>query len=187
MPASTGFRMRLLLTLTEMPRGSRSECWSCSLLSQGCTNGGLKPIFRISPTFFSPIALCLVTAPRKPEAGPKQIPNTAYADRFHDSISDDGCKVDRLPGALSDFLEPRSWIGAMNYTPQESEPLGCIIAVSPEVVLRDLGIQGEKGIQVPGLGEDLRCVSKLRGFYDDGFLDVENVFRPKQIDPACPA
>src|SRR5664280_1154126 len=99
-----------------------------------------RPGITVVNGFFSPIALCLGTAPRKPEAGPKQIPNTAYADRFHDSISGDGCKVDRLPGALSDLLEPRSWIGAMNYTPQESEPLGCIIAVSPDVVLRDLGI-----------------------------------------------
>jgi hypothetical protein len=96
--------------------------------------------------FFLPIALCLVTAPRKPEAGPKQIPNTAYADRFHDSISDDGCKVDRLPGALSDFLEPRSWIGAMNHAPQKAQPLGSVVAVPPDVVLRDLDVQSEKGI-----------------------------------------
>ena len=138
-----------------------------------------RPGITVVNGFFPPIALCLGTAPRKPEAGPKQIPNTAYADRFHDSISDDGCKVDRLPGALSDFLEPRSWIGAMNYTPQESEPLGCIIAVSPDVVLRDLGIQGEKGIQVPALGKDVSRVAKLRGFDDHGFLNVEDVFIPK--------
>src|SRR5208283_2172657 len=68
-----------------------------------------------------------------------------------------------------------------------SEPLGCIIAVSPDVVLRDLGIQGEKGIQVPGLGKDVSRVAKLRGFDDHGFLNVEDVFIPKQIDPACPA
>src|SRR5664280_3359141 len=75
----------------------------------------------------------------------------------------------------------------MNYTPQESEPLGCIIAVSPDVVLRDLGVQSEKGIHAPGLGEDVSRVAKLRSFDDDAFLNVENVFIPKQIDPACPA
>src|ERR1035438_4199853 len=98
-----------------------------------------------------------------------------------------GCKVDSLPGALFDFLEPCSWIGTMNYTPQESEPLGCIIAVSPDVVLRDLGVQSEKGIHAPGLGEDVSRVAKLRGFYDHGSLNVADVFIPKQIDPACPA
>jgi hypothetical protein len=30
-------------------------------------------------------------------------------------------------------------------------------------------------------------MAKLRGFDDHGFLNVENVFIPKQIDPACPA
>ncbi len=75
----------------------------------------------------------------------------------------------------------------MNHAPQKAHPLGCIIAVSPDVVLRDLGVQSEKGIQVPGLGEDVSRVAKLRGFDDDGFLNIENVFIPKQIDPACPA
>ena len=31
---------------------------------------------------FSPAALCLVKAPRKPEARPMQMPRTAYADRL---------------------------------------------------------------------------------------------------------
>ncbi len=138
-----------------------------------------RPGITVVNRFFSPIALCLGTAPRKPEAGPKQIPNTAYADRFHDSISDDGCKVDRLPGALSDFLEPRSLIRAMNHAPQKAKPFGCIVAVSPDVVLRDLGVQGKKGIHVPRLGEDVSRVAKLRGFDDHGFLNVEDVFIPK--------
>ena len=43
-----------------------------------------------------------------------------------------GCKVDRLPGALSDFLELRSRVGTMNHAPQESKPLGCIVAVSAD-------------------------------------------------------
>src|SRR5271157_2665880 len=75
----------------------------------------------------------------------------------------------------------------MNYTPQEPEPLGCIVAISPDVVLRDLGVQGKKGINIPGFGEDVSCMAKLRGFDDYGFLHVEDVFPPKQIDPACPA
>jgi hypothetical protein len=52
MPATGGFRMSLLLNLTEMPRGARSECCSCRLLCPGCSHGGLNPIFRISPTLF---------------------------------------------------------------------------------------------------------------------------------------
>src|SRR5208283_4063728 len=48
----------------------------------------------------------------------------------HDSLPDGSCEVDSLPGALSDFLEPRSWIGTMNHAPQKAQPLGCIIGVS---------------------------------------------------------
>src|SRR5271165_6006538 len=105
----------------------------------------------------------------------------------HDSLPYGGCKVDSLPDTLPDFLEPHSWVGAVNHAPQKAQPLGCIIAVSPDVVLRDLGVQGEKGIQVPGFGKDVSRVAKLRGFDDHGFLHVEDVFLPKQIDPACPA
>src|SRR5208283_5505800 len=73
------------------------------------------------------------------------------------------------------------------HPPQKAQPFGGIIAVPTDVVLRDLGVQSEKSIHVPGLGEDVSRVAKLRGFYDDGFLNVENVFLPKQIDPARPA
>jgi hypothetical protein len=51
----------------------------------------------------------------------------------------------------------------------------------------DLGVQSEKGIHAPRLGEDVSRVAKLRGFDDHGFLNVEDIFLPKQIDPACPA
>ena len=36
----------------------------------------------------------------------------------------------------------------MNHAPQKAEPFGGIVSVSSNVVLRDLGVQGEKGIQV---------------------------------------
>src|SRR5271157_4683201 len=75
----------------------------------------------------------------------------------------------------------------MNHPPQKAQPFGGIIAVPTDVVLRDLGVQSEKGIHVPGLGEDVSRVAKLRSFDDNAFLNVENVFLPKQIDPACPA
>src|SRR5271165_4427548 len=97
------------------------------------------------------------------------------------------CEVDLLTDALVDFLEPRSLIGAMNHTAQKAEPFGCIVAIPPNVVLRDLGVQGKKTVHTSRLGEDVSRVAKLRGFYDDGFLNVEDVFLPKQIDPACPA
>jgi len=99
------------------------------------------------------------------------------------------CEVDLFTDALFDFLEPCSWIGAVNHAAQKAEPFGCIVAVPPDVVLRDLGVQSEKGIHAPRLGEDVSRVAKLRGFNDHGFLNVENVFIPKQIDstrPACP-
>ena len=72
----------------------------------------------------------------------------------------------------------------MNHAPQKAQPLGRIVAVPPDVVLRDLGVQSEKGIHAPGFGKDVSRVAKLRGFDNDGFLNVENVFLPKQIDPA---
>ena len=75
----------------------------------------------------------------------------------------------------------------MNHAAEKAQPFGCIVAVSTDVVLRGPGVQGKKGIHAPRLGEDVSRVAKLRGFYDDGFLDVENVFLPKQIEPACPA
>ena len=74
-----------------------------------------------------------------------------------------GCKVDSLPCPLPDFLQPCSWICAMNHPPQKAQPFGGIIAVPADVVLRDLGVQGEKDIHVPGLGEDVSRVAKLRG------------------------
>src|SRR5271157_3136457 len=140
-----------------------------------------RPGITVVNRFFSPIALCLVTAPRKPEAGPKQNTEHGVCGSAHDSL---GCKVDSLPCALSDFLEPCSWICAMNHPPQKAQPFGGIIAVPTDVVLRDLGVQSEKGIYVPGLGENVSRVAKLRSFDDDAFLNVENVFLPKQIDPA---
>src|SRR5208283_2693657 len=104
----------------------------------------------------------------------------------HDSLSHSR-EVDSLADPLPDFLEPRPGVGTVNYAPQKAQALGCIVAVSPDVVLRDLGVQGKKGIHAPGLGKDVSRVAKLRGFDDHGFLHVENVFLPKQIDPACPA
>src|ERR1019366_9502689 len=104
-----------------------------------------------------------------------------------DSLRHGRCKINFLPYPLSDFLEPRSWIGAVDHPPQKAQALGCIVVVPTDVVLRGLGVQGKKGIHAPRLGEDVSRVAKLRGFYDDGFLNVENVFLPKQIDPACPA
>ena len=101
-----------------------------------------------------------------------------------DSLDHDRFKVDLLPDVLSDLLEPRSRIGAVNHTSQKTEVLGCIVAVSPNVVLRNLGVQGKKGIHAPGLGEDVGGVAKLRRFDDDSLLNVKNVFIPKQIDPA---
>src|SRR5271157_3543436 len=108
-------------------------------------------------------------------------------ESVHDSPPKGSRKVDSLPYALPHFLEPRPGIGAMNHAAEKAQSLGCIVAVPPDVVLRDLGVQSEKGIHAPGLGEDVSRVAKLRGFDDDGFLNVENVLISKQIDPTCPA
>src|SRR5271157_5945640 len=108
-------------------------------------------------------------------------------ESVHDSPPKGRREVDSLSRALPDFLEPSSWIGAMNDAAQKAQALGCIVAVPPNVVLCDLGVQGEKGIQVPGFGKDVSRVAKLRGFDDHGFLNFENVFIPKKIDPARPA
>ena len=67
----------------------------------------------------------------------------------------------------------------MNHAPQKGQPLGCIIAVSPDIVLRDLDVQSKKTVHAPGFGEDVRRVAELRGFDDYSFLNVENIFIPK--------
>src|SRR5271157_4624165 len=107
-------------------------------------------------------------------------------ESVHDSLPKGSRKVDSLAYALPQFLEPRSWIRAVNHAPQKAQSLSCIVAVPADVVLCGLGVQSEKVIHAPGLGEDVSRVAKLRGFDDDSFLKVENVFVPKQIDPACP-
>src|SRR5271166_695294 len=105
----------------------------------------------------------------------------------HDSLSRGRRKVNPLPHALPDFPEPCSGTRAVNHAPQKAQPLGGVVAVSPDVVLRDLGIQGEKGIHASGPGEHVSRVAQLRGLHNDRLLNLENVFLPKQINPACPA
>ena len=75
----------------------------------------------------------------------------------------------------------------MNHAAEKAQPFGGVVPVSPNVVLRDLGVQSKKTVHAPGFGEDVRRVAELRGFDDYGFLNVENVFLPKQIDEAGPA
>jgi len=75
----------------------------------------------------------------------------------------------------------------VNHTPQKAELFSGVVPVPSNVVLRGLGIQSEKAIHVPWIGKDVSRMAKLRGFDDNGFLNVENVFIPKQIDLACPA
>ena len=74
----------------------------------------------------------------------------------------------------------------MNHAAQEFEFLGCIVSVPADVVFRGRCIQGEKTFHAARLREDVSRVAKLRGFHDDGFLNFEYVFLPKQIDPAGP-
>ena len=75
----------------------------------------------------------------------------------------------------------------MNNAPQKAQPLGCIIAVTPNVILRDLGVQGKKAVHAPGFGEHVCGVAVLGNFDDNSFLHLEDVFVAKQIDPARPA
>src|SRR5208337_56219 len=130
--------------------------------------------------FFSPAALCLVAEPHAPR-------DYGRCESVPDSLPKGSGKVDALSYTLADFLEPSSWIDPVNHAPQKSQPLGRIVTVSPDVVLRNLGVQSEKAIHVPRLTEDVRRVAKLRGFDHDGLLNIENVLFPKQVDPACPA
>ena len=68
-----------------------------------------------------------------------------------DSLRHGRSEINSFPDTLPDFLEPRSWVGTVNHAPQKAQPLGYIVAVLPDVVLRDLGVQGEKGIHIPRL------------------------------------
>ena len=62
-------------------------------------------------------------------------------ESVRDSLRHGRREVDPLTDALSDFLEPRLGIGAVNHAPQKAQPLGGVVAVSPDVVLSDLGVQ----------------------------------------------
>jgi hypothetical protein len=104
----------------------------------------------------------------------------------HDSLSHSR-EVDSLAHALSDFLEPRPGIAAVNHAPQKAQALGCIVAISPNVVLSDFGVQGKKTVHAPWFSKYISRVAKLRGFDDNSFLNVENLFLAKQVDPARPA
>jgi|SRR6516162_922142 len=97
----------------------------------------------------------------------------------HDSLSHRR-EVDFLAHALPDFLEPRPWIGAVNHAPQKAQALGYVVAISPNVVLSDLGVQGKKTVHTPGFSKYIGRVAKLRGFNDNSFLNVENVFLAKR-------
>src|SRR5215472_8432386 len=70
---------------------------------------------------------------------------------------------------------------------QKTKPLGGIVAVSANVILRDLCILGKKAVHAPRFGEDIGCVAKLWGLDHDSILNVKDVFVAEQIDPACAA
>jgi len=93
-------------------------------------------------------------------------------------------KVNSFPRELPDFLEPRPGFGAVNHAPQKAQSLACIVAVLPNVVFSDLRVQAKKTVHAPGFGKYVSRVAKLRGFDDNSFLNVENVFVAKQVDPA---
>src|SRR3974390_2282358 len=105
----------------------------------------------------------------------------------HDSLSRGRRKVNPLPHALPDFPEPCSGTRAVNHAPQKAQPLGGVVAVSPNVVLGDPGVRGEKAVYAPRLGKHISRVAQLRGLHNDRLLHLENAFLPKQINPACPA
>src|SRR5271166_5470975 len=169
-----------------MPGGPGSECCYCSHLCSVCRNSSLNPIFRPSPTFFHQPHFVWEPDHSSQGPGPKRMSGKCVGI-VRDSLDDGRREIDRLADALPDFLEPCSWIGAMNRPPQKAQPLGYIVAVPTDVVFRDLGVQSEKGIHASGFGEDVSRVAKLRSFHDNAFLNVENVLIPKKIDPACPA
>jgi len=106
------------------------------------------------------------------------------ASLVRDSLRHGRREVDLFTESLPNFPEPHPGVGAVNHAPQKAEPLGGIVAVSPNVVLRDLCVQGKKAIHAPGLGKYISRVAKLRGFDDHCFLYVEDVLIPKQIDSA---
>src|SRR5271157_2913633 len=60
-------------------------------------------------------------------------------ESVHDSLPKGSRKVDSLAYALPQFLEPRSWIRAVNHAPQKAQSLSCIVAVPADVVLCGLG------------------------------------------------
>ena len=92
-----------------------------------------------------------------------------------------GCwEIDSLPRSLSQFLKPGLRIRAVYHASQIAQALGCIVAISPNVVLSDFGVQGKKTVHAPGFSKYIGRVAKLRGFNDNSFLNVENVFLAKR-------
>src|SRR5271166_4710892 len=169
-----------------MPGGPGSECCYCSHLCSVCRNSSLNPIFRPSPTFFHQPHFVWEPDHSSQGPGPKRMSGKCVGI-VRDSLDSGRREIDSLSYALPYFPQPCSRIGAVNHASEKAQPFCCIIAVPTDVVLGDLRIQSEKGIHASGLGEDVSRMAKLRGFYGHGFLHVENVFLPKQIDPACPA
>jgi hypothetical protein len=100
-------------------------------------------------------------------------------ESVRDSLRYSRRKVDLLTDALSDFLEPYSRISAVNHAPQKARPLGRIVAVSPNVVLGDLGVQGKKTVHPLGFGEDISCMAKLA---DSPLPSVTDFFHQPHFD-----
>src|SRR5271166_634856 len=118
---------------------------------------------------------------------PRRLPRNNVCELVHDSLSRGRRKVNPLPHALPDFPEPCSGTRAVNHAPQKAQPLGGVVAVSPNVVLGDPGVRGEKAVYAPRLGKHICRVAQLRGFDDNGLLNVEDIFVAKQVHSACPA
>lgn len=68
-------------------------------------------------------------------------------------------EVDFFPEALPHLLEPCSRIAAVDNAPQESQPFADVVAITPNVFLCDLGIQGEEAFHGSGLGENVSSMA----------------------------
>ena len=72
----------------------------------------------------------------------------------------------------------------MNEPSYEAQPLADIVSVAPNVVLRDLGVQGEETLHTSWLCEYVGGMAQLRRLDDDRLLKGENVFATKQVGSA---
>ena len=69
----------------------------------------------------------------------------------------------------------------MNHTAEKSQFFRCAIAIIPDIVLADPGVERKKAFHAAWLGKNISGVAELWGLHHNRLLKVENIFGPERI------